>query len=135
MSDGAEVWHAVEDVAQVLPEAYGVKPGDEVVRLSDAVKGFVLQRTTTDVLLRLADGTEGCHGLEDVARTDKPSCTSASVESVQTAVQEAFAPMARTHKPSCTSASVESVQTAVQEAFAPMARTHKPSRTSARVES
>lgn len=68
MEDGTEAWYAVEDVAQVLPTAYDVKKGDEVVQLSDGAKGIVQERSTTDVLLRMADGTDKWHGLEDVAR-------------------------------------------------------------------
>lgn len=68
MQDGTEAWHAVEDVAQLLPQAHAVKEGDQVIRLSDAQKGTVVCRTTTDVLLRMADGSEKWHGVEKVAR-------------------------------------------------------------------
>jgi len=68
MEDGSEAWYAVEDVAQLLPTAYDVQKGDEVVKLSDGARGIVQDRSTTDVLLRMEDGTDQWQGLEDVAR-------------------------------------------------------------------
>merc|ERR1719253_1703530 len=69
MEDGTKAWHAVEDVVHVMPQAtQALKAGDEVVRLRDAAKGTVQSRTSTDVLVRMADGSEEWQGLEDIAK-------------------------------------------------------------------
>lgn len=72
MDDGSETWHAVEDVARLVPQANGVKKGDEVVQLADGARGTVQESTTT-----MADGTEQWHGLEDLAMATAPASASA----------------------------------------------------------
>merc|ERR1719326_1512518 len=69
MSDGTEAWYPVEELTErcMLAPAYLVEPGDDTVRHKDQAKGFVKMRTTTEVLVVMADGSEQWHAIEEIA--------------------------------------------------------------------
>mmetsp|Transcript_41294 Transcript_41294/g.75342 ORF Transcript_41294/g.75342 Transcript_41294/m.75342 type:complete len:1067 (-) Transcript_41294:66-3266(-) len=58
----------LEDWQPVFTDAHDLGKGEEVVRLYDGVRGRVLQRTTTDVFVKLDSGAEVWCGVEDLGQ-------------------------------------------------------------------
>lgn len=102
--DGTEAWHDAEDLAQAVAKADDLKEGDEALKLGNSRRGRILTRTTTDMKLKLEDGTEEWVATEDLgaakARMPKapakaaeaPGVTSAPAEGQKAAAPSAGAP-------------------------------------------
>jgi len=66
MRDGNESWHEIEDIQQESLILTNAEVGDQVVLRGTGARAKVLQQTTTDILLKMTDGEEIWHEVEDV---------------------------------------------------------------------
>lgn len=101
MQDGTEAWKEAKALDKVpklnlaaaiqiqkrdiaLQELYApvweVKNGDEVIRRSDAIRGVVIERTTTDCLMRMDDGKEAWQAIEDLQQEHEQVLTPVGID-------------------------------------------------------
>jgi len=64
--DGKKAWVEVEKVGQDRVAAIDARKGEQVYLRDDGTPAVIVQKTTTDALLRLPDGKEKWYAIEDI---------------------------------------------------------------------